>query len=74
MIVYYICNKEKFCARDGGCGDDMCNHTSDVHFAKNDDAIRIFNEFIKTFNEFIKTFEIYVDEDKCIYAVEKEEA
>ena len=66
MIVYYICNKEKFCARDGGCGSDMCNHTSDVHFAKNDDAIRIFNEFVKT-------FEIHVDDDKCIYAIEKEE-
>lgn len=67
MIVYYICNKEKFCAKYGGCGGDMCNHTSDIHFAKNDDAIRIFNEFIKT-------FELHVDEDMRIYAVEKEEA
>ena len=26
----FLCNKDKFCAKDGGCGEDMCNHTFDI--------------------------------------------
>ena len=62
----YLCNKEKFCAKDGGCGDDMCNHTFDIHFAVNDDSIRIFEEFRNRFN-------ISCDEDGRFYAWEKED-
>lgn len=62
--AYYLCNMEKPCSKDGGCGGDMCCHTSDVLFAKNEDSVRIFNEFDKT-------FEMFVDEDGRFYAVEK---
>ena len=43
----YLCNMEKICASEGDCGGDMCHHTSDALFAKNEDSVRIFNEFNK---------------------------
>lgn len=63
----YLCNKEKYCAKDGWCGSDCCNHTFDIHFAINDDSIRIFEEFRDRFN-------ISCDEDGRLYAWEKKNA
>lgn len=61
----FLCNKDKFCAKDGGCGEDMCNHTFDIHFAANDDAI-------KAYYDFVHLFDLRPGEDGTIYAVEKE--
>lgn len=61
----YLCNMEKICASEGDCGGDMCHHTSDVLFAKNEDSVRIFNEFNKT-------FDLFLDEDRRVCAIEKE--
>ena len=64
LVAFYLCNKERFCTKDGWCGVGMCNHTTDIRFA-NDNSIRIFKEFKDR-------FEIHADEDGRFYAVEKE--
>lgn len=65
LVPYYICNKEKYCSTLGGCGDDMCNHTAVPHFARNDAAIFIFEQFADTFN-------LDVDENGRLICTEKE--
>ena len=65
-MPYYICNKERLCSIEGGCGEDMCNHTTYPLYAKNDDAIGIFEEFTRR-------FDLSVDEMGRLICMEKEE-
>ena len=46
----YVCNKARVCAASGGCGTDMCNHTTGPMFAKNTRSVALFEEFFSKFS------------------------
>ena len=67
LRAFYICNKARFCTGSPMCCDiDGCKHTVDKVFAKNKEAVEVFDKFKEMFDI------CYVDENGVLICAEKE--
>lgn len=67
MRPFYICNRARFCASSVTCNSiDGCKHTVDKTFAKNKEAVEVFEKFKEMFDI------CYVDENGILICAEKE--
>ena len=65
----YICNKNRECAKSEGCviNDGTCSLTTNPDYAKNQEAVDIYNKFFETFDPIYEE-----DSNGLIGYVEKE--